>query len=79
MPTVQVRAVRRAAEICGEEKLASRLGVSARQVRLWIRGLAVPPPDVFLKVVDVLLDHELKEMKRRSSRRRSGPDPDERD
>ncbi len=60
MPTVQARAMRRAAEICGEDQLARRLGVTTRTVRFWMSGMAVPPGDVFLKVADILGDHALK-------------------
>jgi DNA-binding transcriptional regulator YiaG len=63
MPTVQARAMRRAAEICGEEQLARRLGVTTRTVRFWMSGMAVPPGDVFLKVADILGDHALEKLK----------------
>lgn len=54
------RAVERAAQICGgADALAARLSVSAAQVKLWIEGVEPCPGDVFLGVVDLLVDSDL--------------------
>ena len=42
----------------GERGLANYLGVSRSRLRRWLQDDAVPP-DVFLKLVDLLLDHAL--------------------
>ena len=63
MPTVQARAVKRAAELCGDDELAFQLGISIGELRLWTLGLAVPPDAVFLRVVDIISAHDLNEMK----------------
>jgi DNA-binding transcriptional regulator YdaS (Cro superfamily) len=47
---VYSRTLKRAAEVMGgEEQLAQRLTVAPTQFGLWIRGLVLPPGDVFLK------------------------------
>lgn len=54
------RAIERAAQVCGgPELLAARLGVPVPQVRLWIEGAEACPGDVFLAVVDLLVDADL--------------------
>lgn len=54
------RAMERAAQICGgADVLAARLGVPVPQVRLWIEGVEPCPGDVFLAVVDLLVDSDL--------------------
>jgi succinate dehydrogenase flavin-adding protein (antitoxin of CptAB toxin-antitoxin module) len=63
MPTVHSRALKRAAEICGEQELAVVLGVSDRELQYWIQGSAVPPERVFLQVVDMLSEYALQEIK----------------
>ena len=57
MSKTYVRTLEVAVKILGgTDELASRLGVTSRQVGDWVRGDGEPPHDVFLKVVDVLLD-----------------------
>lgn len=57
MAEVHIRTLRRAAEIVGgEEELAMRLKVTPSHLSLWIKGLATPPADVFLRVVDLILE-----------------------
>jgi hypothetical protein len=41
----------------GIERLAVLLGVSSSLVTRWIEGLAPIPPDIFLRCVDLLLEH----------------------
>src|SRR5687767_2774946 len=60
-PTGHARAMRRAAELCGEEVLARRLGAPPAQIGLWMRGAALPPDDVFLKLVDIIWDHAMEQ------------------
>jgi hypothetical protein len=40
----------------GEDELALRLGVTRREVDLWISGDAPPPPKIFLKAIDIVAD-----------------------
>ena len=63
MPTLYARALRRAAEILGDAELAARLGVTDFRLEIWLKGLAEPPGDVFLKVADILGEHSLDELK----------------
>ena len=57
MPTVHSRAVLRAAELLGgREKLARILRVPKAEIDKWISGEAKPPREVFLRVVDLILD-----------------------
>jgi DNA-binding transcriptional regulator YdaS (Cro superfamily) len=63
VPRLYARAMRRAAEICGEEALARELGVTPTQLDVWLKGLAEPPADVFLKVADILGDFSLQELR----------------
>jgi DNA-binding transcriptional regulator YdaS (Cro superfamily) len=64
MPTVYSRTLQRAAELVGgEEALALRLKVTPSHLALWIRDLASPPGDVFLRAADIVSEHELKQIK----------------
>ena len=55
--TVQSRAVRKAAELLGGQKiLAERLGAKVEDVEKWAAGTRRTPRDVFLRVVDLILD-----------------------
>jgi hypothetical protein len=67
LPTVHARALKRAAEICGERELAIRLGATDRELRFWMQGIAVPPERVFLQVVDILGEHALQELNNKSA------------
>jgi hypothetical protein len=53
----------------GLERLAVTLGVPTGVVSQWIQGLAPVPPDMFLRCVDLLLDHELPTDPARPSQR----------
>jgi hypothetical protein len=75
VPTLYARALRRAAEIIGEETFVARLGVSKTQLRFWMQGLGEPPSEVFLKIVDILDEHSLDEL-RRPRPSSAGPDRD---
>ena len=63
MPQTRVRTLRRAAEIIGgEQRLALYLGVTPSHLALWIRSAADTPDAVFLRAVDIVLEHELTEL-----------------
>src|SRR5687768_9271391 len=62
VPTLYARAMRRAADIVGVGALATRLGVSQRQLELWMRGLAEPPAEIFLKVADILGEKTVEDL-----------------
>lgn len=54
---VYLYALQRAAEILGgEDALAARLRIPSQHLRLWTRGYAPVPPDIFLRVVDILVE-----------------------
>ena len=62
---VRTLALRRAAEILGGTRpLRAYLNASALLVGLWISGVATPPPDVFLKVVDLIIDKDIDSLRR---------------
>lgn len=55
--SVYSRAVRKAAEmIGGREELARTLQVPPAEVEKWILGEKKPPREVFLRVVDLLIE-----------------------
>jgi len=61
MPTVYARTLRRAVELVGgEAELAAQLGVTKKELDLWIRNFVRPPNDVFLKAADIVGEHELR-------------------
>jgi hypothetical protein len=68
MPTVHIRAMRRARDILGSDHaLAQRLGVNDHSVKIWILGSAQTPPDVFLKAVDIIIEYGLTHPSRAQS------------
>ena len=55
--SVYSRAVLRAAELLGgRDKLGKVLRVPKDELDKWISGAAKPPREVFLRVVDIILD-----------------------
>ena len=55
--SVYSRALSRAAELLGgREKLANLLQVPAKELDRWMADQAKPPREVFLRVVDLILD-----------------------
>jgi DNA-binding transcriptional regulator YiaG len=55
--SVQSRALRKAAELTGgQKKLAERLGVSVAEIEKWTAGKAATPREIFLRVVDLIID-----------------------
>jgi hypothetical protein len=58
---VYIRSFARAAELLGGvDKLAAHLNVSKSHLRWWIKGSGSPPVDLFLRVVDLLMDQKLR-------------------
>ncbi|HYR35913.1 MAG TPA: hypothetical protein VEQ87_16600 [Burkholderiales bacterium] len=56
-PSVYSRAVRKAAELLGgREKLSRTLQVPLAEVEKWIADKGKPPREVFLRVVDLIID-----------------------
>jgi DNA-binding transcriptional regulator YdaS (Cro superfamily) len=59
--------LRRAAEIVGgEEALSMRLGVTPSHLALWIRAAGEMPDAVFLRAVDIVLEHDVSQLASRS-------------
>lgn len=55
--SVYARAVRRAAELVGgRDNLASALKVSRAEIDKWLLEEKKPPRDMFLRVVDLIID-----------------------
>jgi hypothetical protein len=55
--SVYSRALAKAAELVGgRDRLAKVLQVPAAEIELWIAEGAKPPREVFLRVVDIILD-----------------------
>jgi hypothetical protein len=64
LPTqVHRRALQRALELTGGvEPLAAYLKVPVSAVRFWVNGSSPLPGDVFLRIVDLVLDHSLMDL-----------------
>jgi len=59
LPTVHAQTLRRAAQIVGgTEQLAQQLAVKPSQLALWMGGAEPTPPDIFLRAVDLLAEHD---------------------
>lgn len=57
MPNLYARTLKRAAQAAGgTEQLAISLKVTPGKLKLWMKGMAGVPPEVFLKAVDVLTE-----------------------
>jgi hypothetical protein len=70
---LQLKLLARAVEISGgTARLRARLGVAEHALLLWLRGRALMPMDVFLAVVDVILEDDLA---RKAQDRRMQPRP----
>lgn len=73
MPSVQTRALIRAAEILGgPESLARHLQVPQNRLNYWLSGVLPPPAGVFLTVVDLLIGHGLTEAQHEARNRSQG-------
>ena len=63
---VRSRTLTRAAEILGgSQPLRAYLNVSAAVLALWMSGAAPAPNDAFLKAVDVVIEKNLEDLRRR--------------
>jgi hypothetical protein len=78
MPTaVHKRALQRAVELAGGvEPLSIHLHVPATAIRFWLNASSPLPDDIFLKIVDLLLDRSLSELYPPSPARPSQPKTD---
>jgi hypothetical protein len=55
--SVQMRALQKAVEITGGRRaLTARLGVKAADIEKWMSGKAEVPRDVFVRVVELIID-----------------------
>ena len=71
--TVHTRALQRAAEILGGvDALGAFLEVPKRRLDLWMGGQIGLPGDVFLQVVDILLEHQQGEVLQQRDAERPG-------
>jgi hypothetical protein len=58
--TTYAKILLRALAIVGDQhQLARKLGVRPFQVKAWVEGLSEPPPDIFLRAVDIVLEDRL--------------------
>lgn len=75
MPTeVHRRALRRALEVTGDiDALARQLKVPSTAVRFWVHRNQPLPPDIFLKIVDLLLDHSMAALQSPAPRQGEAP------
>jgi hypothetical protein len=63
MPTVYLRTLKRAAEIAGGvEELSAQLGVRGDDLAYWLQGTKPVPQEIFLRAVDIVVAHDVKEM-----------------
>jgi hypothetical protein len=63
MPTVYSRTLKRAAEIAGGvEELGAELGVRSDDLAYWLQGTKSVPQEIFLRAVDIVVAHDVKEM-----------------
>jgi hypothetical protein len=59
-----VQALQRASAILGGfPQLRGHLKVSAVALALWMSGQAAPPTEVFLKVVDLIVERDVSDLK----------------
>jgi hypothetical protein len=64
---VPKRALERAVEVFGEQTLSEQIGVPVERMRWWLNGSVPVPHNVFLHLVDLLLEHSLAELKQEIS------------
>lgn len=60
---VPKRALQRAIEVFGEQALSEQIRVPVERMRWWLNGSVPMPQDVFLQLVDLLLEHGLAALK----------------
>ncbi len=59
----------------GPEQLAVRLGMSHLLVKAMLKGTLIPPPSVFLKLVDLLMALDGRDSCDAANSRRTAQDP----
>jgi hypothetical protein len=63
---MHMQALRRASDILGgSPQLSGYLKVSAVALGIWMSGQGVPPTEVFLKVVDLIVERDVSDLKSR--------------
>ena len=76
MNNVYSRIIFRACQILGgPEQITVRLGMSHLLVKAMLKGTLVPPPPVFLKVVDILMAFDGHDTCEAQTVRRTAQDP----
>ena len=61
-----MQALRRASEILGGfPQLRGYLKVSAVALALWMSGQTAPPTEIFLKVVDLIVERDVSDLRSR--------------
>ena len=69
MSTVHARTLKRAAQLVGGlEQLASRLDVTPSHLALWVAATEPTPPNIFLKAVDLIQEHDRDDLASGSNR-----------
>jgi hypothetical protein len=75
-PELYAGVFQRAAELIGgTERLAAHLGVPRNALESWAAGEAEPPPEMFLRAVDIHVEYTLKGLISSVSRHSSGETP----
>jgi hypothetical protein len=63
---MHMQALRRASDILGgSPQLRGYLKVSAFALGLWMSGQAPPPTEIFLKIVDLIVERDVSDLKSR--------------
>jgi hypothetical protein len=63
---MHMQALQRASDILGgSPELRGYLKVSAVALALWMSGQAAPPTEVFLKIVDLIVERDVSDLKSR--------------
>ena len=69
MSTVHARTLQRAAQLVGGlEQLAYRLDVTPSHLALWVADTEPTPPNIFLKAVDLIQEHDRDDLASGSNR-----------
>ena len=67
--TVHARTLQRAAQLVGGlEQLAYRLDVTPSHLALWVADTEPTPPNIFLKAVDLIQEHDRDDLASGSNR-----------
>lgn len=78
--TIHAETLKRAAQfVGGREALRAHLNVSPMRLAAWMDGMLVPPRDVFLRAVDLVLEHQLAHLRAQAAYTGGRKAPSERD